>query len=111
VRKKDLRNYRLVHLTSVPGKVMEQILLEDTLRHMRDEQMTQDSQHGFTKGRSPIYVGVTALADKGKATDVIYLDSARPLTWSPTISLSLNWRDGFEAWIIQWIRNWLEGCS
>ncbi|GAB0199656.1 mitochondrial enolase superfamily member 1 [Grus japonensis] len=82
-KKEDPGNYRPVSLTSIPGKVTEQLVLGVINKHVEEKEVIGSGQHGFTKGKSCLtnliafYGGMTSWVDEGRALHVVYLDFSR----------------------------------
>ncbi|PKU32719.1 rna-directed dna polymerase from mobile element jockey-like [Limosa lapponica baueri] len=110
--KEDPGNYRPVSLTSVPEKVMEQIILSAIMHHLQDNQVCRPSQHGFMKGRSCLtnlissYDKVTHLVDEGKAVDVVYPDFSKAFdTISHSILLEKLAAHGLNGRTLCWVKS------
>ncbi|RMC19574.1 hypothetical protein DUI87_03132 [Hirundo rustica rustica] len=77
-KREDTGNYSL---TSISGKVMEQLILEATSKHMEDKVIS--SQHGFNKGTLCLtnliafYDWTTGWIDVRKGVDIVYLDFSK----------------------------------
>ncbi|XP_030324193.1 uncharacterized protein LOC115600101 [Calypte anna] len=117
-KKEDPGNYRPVSLTSIPGKVMEQLVLVTISRHIKDMGVIKSSQHGFMKGKSCLtnliafYEEITRWIDDGRAVDVVYLDFSKAFdTVSHSILVDKLIKYGFGDQVVRWIRNWLKGRS
>jgi len=78
-KEEDLGNYRPVSLTSIPRKMMEQLILKVIIKQVEEKKVIRSSQHGFTKGKSCLinliafYDDMTGWVVDGRAVDVVYL--------------------------------------
>jgi len=115
-KKEDPGNYRPVSLASIPGKAMEQLILEVIIKQVQEKKVIRSSQRGFTKGKSCLtnliafYDGMTAWVDEGRAVDVVYFDISKAFeSVSRNILIGRLRKSGLDEWSVRWIENWLNG--
>jgi len=108
--------HTLVTLTSIPGKVMEQLIQDVIIKQVEEKQVIRSSQHEFIKEKSCLtnliafYDGVTGWVDEGRAVDVVYFDFSKASdTVSHNILLGKLRKFGLHEWTVRWTENWLNG--
>ena len=76
-------NYRPISLSSVVGKLLESIIARNIREHLDKHKLINESQHGFTKGKSCLtnllsfYKRVYEAADDDNSYDIVYLDFSK----------------------------------
>uniref|UniRef100_A0A8C5M941 Reverse transcriptase domain-containing protein n=1 Tax=Leptobrachium leishanense TaxID=445787 RepID=A0A8C5M941_9ANUR len=107
-------NYRPVSLTSVVGKLMETMLKERIVDHLKTHRLQDQKQHGFTSGRScqtnliDFFDWVTKIIDTGGAVDIAYLDFSKAFDTVPHRRLINKLQSlSLDSNIVEWIRQWL----
>ena len=92
-KKEDPGNYRPVSLTSVPGKIMEKVILGVIEKHLKDSAVIGHSQHRFTRGKSCLtylisfYDKITHLFDQAKPENMVGLNFSKAFytdSWYPS---------------------------
>ena len=77
-KKNQAQNYRPISLTSIAGKILEQIIRDTVTEHMKDNDLLSDKQFGFIKGRSTVLQLLkdswTETLENGGCIDVVYCD-------------------------------------
>lgn len=112
----DTCNYRPISLTSVCCKIMEKLIRKAMLKHMMENKLFSEQQHGFVYGRScttqllQVMDKLTEILDKGGAIDIVYLDLAKAFDAVPHQRLLLKLRSyGIAGKLLEWITNFLTG--
>ena len=114
--KSSVGNYRPVSLTSVICKVLESVLKDAIVSHLKRHRLLNKTQHGFVSGRSCLtnlltfLEDVTKSVDEGLSVDVIYLDFAKAFDKVPHQRLLAKLKaHGIDGEMCGWIAEWLRG--
>jgi Reverse transcriptase (RNA-dependent DNA polymerase) len=110
----DPGNYRPVSLTSVPCKILESIIKDEVTEHMEKNKLINESQHGFSKGKScttnvvEFLEVVTKAVDCGDPVDIFYLDFSKAFDKVPKERLMVKIRaKGVTGKLADWLQEWL----
>ena len=107
-------NYRPISLTSIVGKLLETIIRDKLVKHLEENNLIRDTQHGFRHNRSCLtnlldfFHDIINMYDEARAVDVIYLDFQKAFDKVPHKRLiqKLNCY-GIRGNLKNWIENWL----
>lgn len=109
--RKEAGNYRPVSLTSVVCKIMETLMRERIIHHMKQNNLFSRWQFGFISGRSTVLQLINVIEswtdaiDRGLAVDVVYLDFMKAFDRVPHRRLL----EKMSAYNINGnVRNWIE---
>ena len=110
------RTQETTGLTSITGKVMEQLILDVIIKQAEEKKVIRNSQRGFTEAKLGLtnlivfYDGMTGWVGEGRAVDIIYVDFSKAFdTVSHNILLGKLRKYGLDEWSVKWIENWLNG--
>ena len=105
-----------VSLTSVCCKLLEGLIRDGLTKHLEENGLLTNSQHGFLKGRSCMTNLLEAMeymtkeVDEGRPVDMIYLDFAKAFDKVPRLRLLEKLRaHGVGGQVHRWINHRLTG--
>jgi hypothetical protein len=107
-------NHRPVSVTSVRCKLLESVIKDRIMDHLKRNKLIRNSQHDFLPGRNcttnllSFFKKVTREVDSGGSFDAIFLDFAKAFDKVPTKRLMKKVRaHGISGPLLVWIKNWL----
>ena len=114
--KSDPGNYRPVSLTSIVGKLMESVLRERLIRHLKENDLISNKQFGFVNKRSATLQLIKVMEywtnelENGNNLDVIYFDFKKAFDTVPHRRLvekikSYNISSKYLNWIKEFLAN------
>ena len=90
---------------------------DQIVRHLENNQLIGETQHGFRKGRSCLtnihvlsFLDKVSSIDSGSSIDVVFLDFAKAFDKVPHQRLLSKLKShGISGKVFKWIENWLAG--